>query len=195
MTSEYYSLSVLSAKLHFPEIGQVHRKLWSSEFSMLKSLNSNLLEFEATLIGLAPGSILKMFEKRVDIHKYFTRSPKSFTSHRNLSKGQEAISYAGTRLWNEILIDIRRGTIFRNLQRTVKGTVRSTCISRAKHQINCHFLRINLLLTFPDKLATLVSWLLLYFFSISFLFFWCVVVASSLICWILKIGLRFKFQF
>ena len=29
LTSEYYSLSVLSEKLYFHEIGPVHQKLWS----------------------------------------------------------------------------------------------------------------------------------------------------------------------
>ena len=64
-----------------------------------------------TLNGLAPDSMLEMFEKQVDIHQYSTRSASVggiFIPHRNLNKGQEAISYAGARLWNEIPIEIRR---------------------------------------------------------------------------------------
>ena len=44
MTSEYYSLSVLSAKLYFLEIGPVHQTLWSFNCIMLKTLNSNFLD-------------------------------------------------------------------------------------------------------------------------------------------------------
>ena len=57
------------------------------------------------LNGLAPDSMLEMFERQADIHQYSTRSANvggNFIPHRNLSKGQEAISYAGARLWNEI---------------------------------------------------------------------------------------------
>ena len=64
-----------------------------------------------TLNGLAPDSMLEMFEKQADIHQYSTRSGNVggiFILHRNLSKGQEAISYAGARLWNGIPIEIRR---------------------------------------------------------------------------------------
>ena len=64
-----------------------------------------------TLNGLAPDSMLEMFERQADIHQYSTRSANVggiFIPHRNLSKGQEAISYAGARLWNEIPIEIRR---------------------------------------------------------------------------------------
>ena len=51
-----------------------------------------------TLNGLAPDSMLKMFEKQADIHQYSTRSADVsgiFIPHRNISKEQEAISYAG----------------------------------------------------------------------------------------------------
>ena len=64
-----------------------------------------------TLNGLVPDSMLEMFETQADIHQYSTRSANVvgiFIPHRNLSKGQEAISYAGARLWNEIPIKIRR---------------------------------------------------------------------------------------
>ena len=44
LTSEYYSLSVLSAKLYFLEIGPLHKKLWSFKSLMLKTLNSNFLD-------------------------------------------------------------------------------------------------------------------------------------------------------
>ena len=46
LTSEYNSLFVLSAKLYFIEIGPVHQKLWSFKCTMLKTLNSNFLEWE-----------------------------------------------------------------------------------------------------------------------------------------------------
>ena len=42
--SEYYSLSVLFAKLYFLEIGPVHQKLWPFKYMMLKTLNSNFLD-------------------------------------------------------------------------------------------------------------------------------------------------------
>ena len=48
-----------------------------------------------TLNGLAPDSMIEMFEKQADIHQYSTRSANVggiFIPHRNLSKGQEAIS-------------------------------------------------------------------------------------------------------
>ena len=64
-----------------------------------------------TLNGLAPDSMIEMLERQADIHQYSTRSANIggiFIPHRNLSKGQEAISYAGARLWNEISIEIRR---------------------------------------------------------------------------------------
>ena len=44
LASEYYSLSVLSAKLYFLEIGPVHQKLWQFKYMMLKALNSNFLD-------------------------------------------------------------------------------------------------------------------------------------------------------
>ena len=44
LTSKYYSLSVLSAKLYFLEIGPVHEKLWPFKCMMLKTLNSNFLD-------------------------------------------------------------------------------------------------------------------------------------------------------
>ena len=44
LTSEYYSLSVLSAKLYFLEIGLVRQKLWPFKCMMLKTLNSNFLD-------------------------------------------------------------------------------------------------------------------------------------------------------
>ena len=46
LISEYYSLSVLSAKLYFVEIDPVHQKLWSFKCTMLKTLNSNFLKLE-----------------------------------------------------------------------------------------------------------------------------------------------------
>ena len=44
-----YSLSVLCEKLYFLEIGPVHQKLWSFKCMMLKTLNSNFLDWEDTL--------------------------------------------------------------------------------------------------------------------------------------------------
>ena len=49
LTSEYYSLSVLSAKFYFLKISPVHQKLWQFKCMMLKTLNSNFLNWEDTL--------------------------------------------------------------------------------------------------------------------------------------------------
>ena len=49
LISKYYSLCVLSAKLYFLEIDPVHQKLWSFKCMVLKTLNSNFLEWEDTL--------------------------------------------------------------------------------------------------------------------------------------------------
>ena len=65
-----------------------------------------------------------MFEKQEDIHQYSTRSANVygiFIPHRNLSKGQEAISYASARLWNEIPIEIRRAQSLETFKRELKG--------------------------------------------------------------------------
>ena len=57
LTSECYSLYVLSAKLYVFTICPVDQKLWSFKCTMLKSLNSNFLELEDTLMfGLTFGS-------------------------------------------------------------------------------------------------------------------------------------------
>ena len=44
LTSKYYSLSPLSAKLYFLEIGPVYQKLWPFKCMILKTLNSNFLD-------------------------------------------------------------------------------------------------------------------------------------------------------
>ena len=44
LASEYYSLSVLSAKLYFLEIGPVRQPLWPFKCIKLKILNSNFLD-------------------------------------------------------------------------------------------------------------------------------------------------------
>ena len=49
LTLKYYSLSVLSEKLYFLEIGPVNQKLWPFKYMMLKTLNSNFLDWEYTL--------------------------------------------------------------------------------------------------------------------------------------------------
>ena len=46
LTSEYYSLSVLSAKLYSLEISPVHQKLWSFKCMMLTMLDSHFLGSE-----------------------------------------------------------------------------------------------------------------------------------------------------
>ena len=77
-----------------------------------------------TLNGLAPDSMLEMFEKQADILQYSTRSANVggiFIPHRNLSKGQEAISYAGARLWNEIPIEIKRAQTSETFKGELKG--------------------------------------------------------------------------
>ena len=49
LTLKYYSLSVLSEKLYFLEIGPVNQKLWPFKCMMLKTLNSNFLDWEDIL--------------------------------------------------------------------------------------------------------------------------------------------------
>ena len=44
LTLKYYSLSVLSAKLYFLEIGPVNQKLWPFKCMMLKTSSSNFLD-------------------------------------------------------------------------------------------------------------------------------------------------------
>ena len=48
LPSNYYLLSVLCEK-HFLEIGPLLQKLWSFKCMMLKTLNSNFLDWEDTL--------------------------------------------------------------------------------------------------------------------------------------------------
>ena len=45
LISEYYSLSVLSVKLYFLKISPVHHTLWPFKCMMLKTLNSNVLDY------------------------------------------------------------------------------------------------------------------------------------------------------
>ena len=76
-----------------------------------------------TLNELGPDSMLEIFEKQADIHQYSTRPANVgsiFIPHRNLSKGQEAISYAGARLWNEIPTQIRRAQFLETFKRELK---------------------------------------------------------------------------
>ena len=54
---------------------------------------------------LAPEEINNLFMKQYEIHSHGTRSVEEgnlFLPQRNLSKGQEAISYTGAKFWNEI---------------------------------------------------------------------------------------------
>ena len=44
LAQKYYSLSVLSEKLYFLEIGPVNEKLWPFKYMMLKTLNSNFVD-------------------------------------------------------------------------------------------------------------------------------------------------------
>ena len=79
------------------------------------------------LNGLAPGSVPEMFERQRDIHQY-SKDPLmglaflfyKVGAHRHLSTGQEAISYAGARFWNEIPIDIRRAQSLEAFKRKLK---------------------------------------------------------------------------
>ena len=48
LTSEYYSLSMLSAKFYFLEIGPVHKMLWPFTCMMPEMLNSDFLHREDT---------------------------------------------------------------------------------------------------------------------------------------------------
>ena len=49
LTSEYYALFVLSAKVYFLEIDSVHQTLWPFKYKMLQTLNSNFLDWEDIL--------------------------------------------------------------------------------------------------------------------------------------------------
>ena len=51
LTSAHFQLSVLSVKSYSLEISPVHQKLWSFMYTMLKTLNSNFLQCEDTLIS------------------------------------------------------------------------------------------------------------------------------------------------
>ena len=48
LTSEYYSLSVLSEKLYFLEIGPVDPKLLPFKYVMMKTSNLNFLDYKKT---------------------------------------------------------------------------------------------------------------------------------------------------
>ena len=51
LTLKHYSLSALSKKLYFLEIGPVNQTLWPFKCMILKTLNSNFLDLEDTLIA------------------------------------------------------------------------------------------------------------------------------------------------
>ena len=57
LTVKYYSFSVLFEKLYFLEISPVNQKLWPCKCMMLKTLNSNFLDWEDTLSAHAAGNI------------------------------------------------------------------------------------------------------------------------------------------
>ena len=63
LTSKYFSLSVLSVKLYFIEIGPIPAKLWSFECMMMKTLNSNFLEWKVTFMHLDQFGSVAGFEE------------------------------------------------------------------------------------------------------------------------------------
>ena len=61
--------------------------------------------------SLAPGHITDLFCKQEIVHRHRTRSAESgniFIHQRNLKLGQEAITFSGAKIWNDISCDIKR---------------------------------------------------------------------------------------
>ena len=61
--------------------------------------------------SLAPGHITDLFCRQEIVHRHCTRSAKSgniFIPQRNLKLGQEAITFSGAKIWNDIPRDIKR---------------------------------------------------------------------------------------
>ena len=67
---------------------------------MLKAMNN-----------IAPEDITRTFTRQDEIHSHQTRSVgegNHFVPRRNINEGEERVSYAGGKLWNEIPLDIKR---------------------------------------------------------------------------------------
>ena len=77
-----YSLSVLSGKLCFLEIGPEHQKLWSFKYTMLKTLNSNFFECEDTSTSCL--CVMKIYfnfnSQRNGRNEFFPKRPSIFKS-------------------------------------------------------------------------------------------------------------------
>ena len=61
--------------------------------------------------NIAPEDITSMFTRQDEIYSHQTRSigeGNLFVPQRNINKGQEGVSYAGAKLWNEIPLDIKK---------------------------------------------------------------------------------------
>ena len=78
--------------------------------------------------NIAPEDITRMFTRQDEIYSHQTRSVEGnlFVPRRNINKGQEGVSYAGAKLWNEIPLDIKRT----QSTDTFKGKLKQYLLSR-----------------------------------------------------------------
>ena len=83
--------------------------------------------------NIAPEYITSMFTRQDEIYSHQTRSEGEgnlFVPGRNINKGQEGLSYAGTKLWNEIPLDIKR---VQSID-TFKGKLKKYLLSRQEEK-------------------------------------------------------------
>ena len=79
--------------------------------------------------NIAPEDITHMFTRQDEIYSHQTRSVGEgnlFVPQRNINKGQEGVSYAGAKLWNEIPLDVKRAQSID----TFKGKLKHCFLSR-----------------------------------------------------------------
>ena len=94
------------AKLKYDEAD--HQKLLS-DFGWLSV--RDLITYDTKIFMLAPGHITDLFPKQEIVHRHCIRSAESgniFIPQRNLKLGQEAITFSGAKIWNDIPCDIKR---------------------------------------------------------------------------------------
>ena len=73
--------------------------------------------------NIASEDITRMFTGQDEIHSHQTGSVGEgnlFVPRRNINKGQEGVSYAGAKLWNEIPLDIKRAQSIYTFKRKLK---------------------------------------------------------------------------
>ena len=79
--------------------------------------------------NIAPEDITHMFSRQDEIYSHQTRlvgEGNLFVPQRNINKGQEGVSNAGAKLWNEIPLDIKRAQSID----TFKGKLKHCFLSR-----------------------------------------------------------------